>query len=93
MLSARIELATLGLWDLRAANCANRACRNETQNKNKRKEKKNNESRFLRQPGIEPGPPRWQRGILTTELLALEQVLCLERLLGLACIYLDASVA
>ena len=24
----------------------------------------------MRQPGIEPGPPRWQRGILTTELLA-----------------------
>jgi hypothetical protein len=25
---------------------------------------------FLRQPGIEPGPHRWQRRILTTELLA-----------------------
>ena len=25
----------------------------------------------MRQPGIEPGPPRWQRGILTIELLAL----------------------
>ncbi len=25
----------------------------------------------LRQPGVEPGPPRWQRGILTVELLAL----------------------
>ena len=25
----------------------------------------------MRQPGIEPGPHRWQRRILTTELLAL----------------------
>ena len=26
---------------------------------------------LLRQPGVEPGPRRWQRHILTVELLAL----------------------
>jgi hypothetical protein len=26
----------------------------------------------MREPGVEPGPPRWQRDILTTELLTLE---------------------
>ena len=30
----------------------------------------------LRQPGFEPGPLRWQRSILTTELLALVLLLC-----------------
>ena len=26
----------------------------------------------LRHPGVEPGPPRWQRGIITARLMALE---------------------
>jgi hypothetical protein len=25
----------------------------------------------MRHPGIEPGPPRWQRGIITTRLMTL----------------------
>ena len=25
----------------------------------------------MRHPGIEPGPPRWQRGIIATRLMAL----------------------
>ena len=28
----------------------------------------------MRQPGIEPGPHRWQRRILTVELLALKYI-------------------
>ena len=39
--------------------------------KKKEKKEKKKYIYILRQPGIEPGPPRWQRGILTTELLAL----------------------
>ena len=26
----------------------------------------------MRHPGIEPGPPRWQRGIITTRLMTLD---------------------
>ena len=32
----------------------------------------------MRYPGIEPGPHRWQRRILTTELIAL-QIMIVER--------------
>ena len=31
-----------------------------------------NKTNILRHPGIEPGPHRWQRRILTTELMALK---------------------
>ena len=27
----------------------------------------------VRHPGIEPGPPRWQRGIIATRLMALKR--------------------
>ena len=60
MLSVGIEPTTLGLWDPRAANCANWAQKIVVI-----------VVVVLRQPGVEPGPHRWQRRILTVELLAL----------------------
>ena len=133
LLGARIELATLGLWDPRATNCANRAlvmyiyngvymyiggvnsntyihvyyshCGARTHDhliksqalyqtklsgiiapvvgieptanslKGCRSTVWATQALYMyiivRQPGIEPGPHRWQRRILTVELLAL----------------------
>ena len=41
----------------------------------KYKGRKKTSKNIMRQPGIEPGPHRWQRRILTTELLTLVLIL------------------
>ena len=35
---------------------------------------KKNKNKNVRHPGIEPGPPRWQRGIIATRLMAQKVV-------------------